>query len=183
MVALMTPEAEVETLARRSTVRFIRPGEAPDATPVGTRVAVNRTPGLAPPRTSSRAVPVASSSQAPGGRLASSVYRRRRLVAGAAVALVLSLSIAVLSAAGSALARTGGGPLTTTGGQGSGLAPVAAGPGGARVWIVRPGDTLWGIATSLEPGRDVRPLVDQLQAEVGSSPLQPGEAVPIPASR
>ena len=55
-----------------------------------------------------------------------------------------------------ALGRIGGGPLATTG------APGGAAAGGRRVWIVRPGDTLWSIAEAVDPSGDVRPLVDRL---------------------
>jgi hypothetical protein len=109
------------------------------------------------------------------------VYRRRRLVVATSALVLLSVSIAVLSAAGSALARTGGGPLTATGVQGSSAVLVGGGPSAGRTWVVRPGDTLWGIATALEPGRDVRPLVDRLEAELGTAALEPGQAVRIPA--
>jgi hypothetical protein len=108
------------------------------------------------------------------------VYRRRRLVVATSALLLVSVSIAVLSAAGSALAHTGGGPLTATGVQGS-PAVQGGGPLAGRTWVVRPGDTIWGIATALEPGRDVRPLVDRLEAELGTAALQPGQVVRIPA--
>ena len=104
----------------------------------------------------------------------SSVYRRRRLLA-AGVALLAIAAVVILAQL--IQAGIGGGPLTTTG--------AAAGPGmvaaGASEYVVRPGDTLWSIASSLEPGRDVRPLVDRLAKEIGGSELFAGEAIPIPS--
>ncbi len=80
-----------------------------------------------------------------------------------------------------ALGRTGGGPLATTGAPGRVGVIGHPVPADTRVWIVRPGDTLWSIAEAVRPGHDVRPLVDRLAAEVGSTDLYPGETVVIPA--
>jgi hypothetical protein len=115
----------------------------------------------------------------------SAVYRRRR-VAVAALALLIALVLAVGLTAGTALARTGGGPLTATGAQSSqtGTSAILSGAAQATrsgVWVVRPGDTLWAIASALEPRGDIRPLVDRLEAEVGTTGLQPGQSVPLPA--
>jgi hypothetical protein len=45
--------------------------------------------------------------------------------------------------------------------------------------VVQPGDTYWTIARSLQPGGDVRALVDKLSAEHGGAPLQPGEQLAL----
>ena len=84
--------------------------------------------------------------------------------------------VAVLSvvAVQSALVRIGGGPLTTT--DATGGATLAS----TTVWVVRPGDTLWGIARAIDPRGDVRPIVDRLAAQVGSAPLYPGERIALP---
>jgi LysM domain len=112
----------------------------------------------------------------------SDIRRRRRFVVAVFFALLaLSISIAALSAAGAALARTGGGPLTATGDPGSGARATQGASASQRVWVVRQGDTLWGIASQLEPGRDVRPLVDRLQAEIGSTSLVPGQTIALPS--
>jgi len=100
------------------------------------------------------------------------VLRRRRLVAIAALVLLLMVVWFGLQAA---LGRIGGSPLATTGAPG-GLQPAAS-----RVWIVRSGDTLWTIAEAMDPRGDVRPLVDRLAAEVGSTTLYPGESIAIPS--
>ena len=58
--------------------------------------------------------------------------------------------------------------------------PGRSTPSGHRVWVVRPGDTLWGIAEASHPRGDVRVLVDELSAEVHGDALQVGERVEIP---
>jgi hypothetical protein len=74
-----------------------------------------------------------------------------------------------------ALGRIGGDPLVATGAPG-GLQAAAS-----RVWIVRPGDSLWSIAQAIDPRGDVRPLVDRLATELKSTNLYPGETVAIPS--
>jgi hypothetical protein len=69
--------------------------------------------------------------------------------------------------------RTGSAPLNA---PGAGRTATAA----AHVWVVEPGDTLWGIAEHLEPGTDVRPLVDSLSRQVHGRPLQAGERLLVP---
>lgn len=51
---------------------------------------------------------------------------------------------------------------------------------GGYAYVARPGDTLWSIAASIEPGRDPRPLVDKLASQIGSDTLQPGETLLLP---
>lgn len=99
-------------------------------------------------------------------------FRRRRV---AALGLLVLSACLVIIAVQAALGRAGGGPLTTTGVAG-GLRTAAA-----ESWVVRPGDTLWSIASAIAPGRDARPIVDRLAGELGGSSLFPGEVVPIPA--
>jgi nucleoid-associated protein YgaU len=50
-----------------------------------------------------------------------------------------------------------------------------------QVWIVSEGESLWGIARELQPTGDVRPLVQRLTLIHGSSGLQPGDSITIPA--
>ena len=104
------------------------------------------------------------------------VYRRRRLLAGGLLLLAIA---AVLVVAQLIQAGIGGGPLATTGAAaGSGLIPP-----GSTEYVVRPGDTLWSIAAALAPGRDERPIVDQLARQLGSSSLYPGEQITLSAVR
>jgi Tfp pilus assembly protein FimV len=53
-------------------------------------------------------------------------------------------------------------------------------PAKGRVYVARPGDTLWGIATRLDPTGDPRPLVDQMEAELHGGQLQAGQRLILP---
>lgn len=105
-----------------------------------------------------------------GARVTPATFRRRRL----AVAL-LALGVVVVAArAGDAL---GGSPLAAPERRPASSAAAESMPGGV---VVRPGDTLWSIATRLAPDDDPRPLVDALTDALGSTALQPGERIRIP---
>lgn len=85
---------------------------------------------------------------------------------------VVALLLVVLVAAGAVAAGRG---------AFADVVPEPAPPAAAvRTVTALPGDTLWTIARRLQPGTDVRSLVDQLVALNGSS-LVPGQAVHIPA--
>lgn len=90
------------------------------------------------------------------------VYRRRRLVA---LAVIVGVVLGIVSFMQQADATP------TPEGQ---LAE-------AVTVIVQPGDTLWGIATDLDPASDPRGLVDQLTDLAGGSQLQPGQQLIVPA--
>jgi LysM domain len=45
---------------------------------------------------------------------------------------------------------------------------------------VQPGDTVWSIATRLDPTGDPRPLADQIETEIGGTNLQVGTQVLLP---
>lgn len=51
---------------------------------------------------------------------------------------------------------------------------------GAPTVTVQVGDTLWSIATRIQPTGDVRDLVDELVALNGSADLRPGQVVLLP---
>lgn len=87
------------------------------------------------------------------------VYRRRRVVAAA-----LALGTVVL--AGRAGVALGGSTLAT---------PERRTP--LTTYVVRPGDSLWTVAQHLEPGRDPRPVVDDLAAARHGAALVPGETI------
>ncbi len=89
------------------------------------------------------------------------VYRRRRILA-ALVGLGLVLTIA---RAGVMLG-------------GSSLATPERLPHVQHV-VVEPGDTLWSIAQRAAPGRDVRPLVDDMARMLGTSTLIAGEVISV----
>jgi LysM domain len=132
-------------------------------------------PRIAPPRPdASRARPANARARVSHAE----VYRRRRLAVAAAALIAVALLIVVVNlAVQAALGRTGGGPLTATGAlPGGNLA-------GSVVYVVRPGDTIWSIARSIEPNRDVRPLVDRISSRLGGAPLYPGQRISITLNR
>ena len=103
-------------------------------------------------------------------RATAATYRRRRLVAAALIATTV---VALFIALSALTAPVGGSPASRTGTD----APLAAG----TVHVVQPGDTFWGIAQSLRPNEDPRPLVDRLVAAHGSRSLLVGERITLPA--
>ena len=127
-------------------------------------------------RPASRSAQAGRAARVQARRHEAAVYRRRRLLAAGLGFLAIA---AVLIVAQLIQAGIGGGPLATTG--------AAAGSGairaGATEYVVRPGDTLWSIAAALAPGRDERPLVDQLAHQLGAASLYPGEQITLPAGR
>ncbi|HVM66247.1 MAG TPA: LysM domain-containing protein [Acidimicrobiales bacterium] len=107
----------------------------------------------------------ARTARAPAARPAA----RRSALAGAFIVAFATCAVWVQGGGG----RTGSAPLNA---PGTGRTATAA----AHVWVVEPGDTLWGIAERLEPGTDVRPLVDALSRQVHGRPLQAGERLVVP---
>jgi hypothetical protein len=149
----------------------IAPGQGDPFTGFGA-VGLDAVPSLrwsAPPRHAALSRLVAARSQQ-----RRRIVRRRRIVAAALVAALVALGFLIALQAG--LGRSGGGPLTATG------TPVAiqVRPAVARVWIVRPGDTLWSIVEDMGVKGDPRPVVDRLAAGLGGRPLQPGERILLP---
>jgi len=105
-----------------------------------------------------------------GIRPSAEVYRRRRLVALAALALVVFALLA-------GLARAGVGPLAAP--AVATLAPARPPAGAVGSYVVQPGDTWWTIAQRVNPHGDVRPIVDRLVARHGGAALQVGERVSL----
>ena len=106
--------------------------------------------------------------QAARSKLLAGRARRRRLLLGVAV-------VGILVALALPWGGAGGHTLATPG-------PVLA---GATVthhasYVVQPGDTLWSIAQRLDPGADPRPIVAELQAQVGSETVQVGQHLQLP---
>lgn len=86
-------------------------------------------------------------------------YRRRRLVAGLGLSLVVLLGgLGVASASGSD--------------RGVEHPPL--------VHVVQPGDTLWSIARSLQPHGDIRRLVHALAEQNGGADLSIGSQIALP---
>jgi hypothetical protein len=96
-----------------------------------------------------------------GHRPSAATYWRRRAVA-VAVGLV---ALVMAGKAGAALSS----PLAVPERR-----PAVSQP------VVQPGDSLWSIAARLEPGRDPRPVVDELTTARGGAPLVPGEVITLP---
>jgi nucleoid-associated protein YgaU len=107
----------------------------------------------------------------PGVAPSRATLRRRRAAAVGVLAVVIVVSSIGIRAA---LGSIGGGPLAATD------APGGVKASAVRVWIVRPGDTLWSIAEAVDPNGDVRPLVDRLAGEARGTAIYPGETIAIP---
>ncbi len=92
----------------------------------------------------------------------------RRLLPGAATLAVLA-SVWLGAGALSSLHRP---PLTV---------PAAAVKiRGGYLYVARPGDTLWSIASELEPGGDPRPLVAELDQQLHGAELVAGDRLILP---
>jgi hypothetical protein len=94
-----------------------------------------------------------------------SVGRRARL-RRTAMFVVLAGLVGALAVPVSALAGTGAAPSPSLA-QGS-------------TYIVQPGDTLWSIATRLDPTGDPRSMIGRLAAETGSETVVVGEHIRLP---
>ena len=63
-----------------------------------------------------------------------------------------------------------------------GVAPVGAdrsGPATQEIHVVQPGETLWSIASEVDPGGDVRATVDRLAELNGGAAIQVGQRLII----
>jgi hypothetical protein len=49
-----------------------------------------------------------------------------------------------------------------------------------QVYVAKPGDTIWSIAVAYSRGDDPRPLVANLESQIGGGVLQPGERLVLP---
>lgn len=111
----------------------------------------------------------------PGRRSQAVFWRRRIAVALAATILVLAARAAVSwSPAGPAQDEQAPPPAVGT------MAPVSMAPVSQTSHVVERGDTLWGLARSLQPRGDVRPLVDRLATSRHGRPLHVGERITLP---
>lgn len=94
------------------------------------------------------------------------VRRRRLLLAATVVALLVVLALPWGGTGGCSLATPG----TARGGS------LVAG----SYYVVRPGDTIWGIATRLSGGSDPQPVVAELESEAGGDHVAPGQVLVLP---
>ena len=113
----------------------------------------------------------AASRPTTGRRPASARVRRRRAEGGLAVAVLLGGAAGPGSLGGVPLPPSGPAPADPV----AGALPVAE-----VSYVVQPGDTLWHIARQLQPVGDIRPLVQQLDADRGGAPLRAGEQLVLP---
>jgi hypothetical protein len=51
---------------------------------------------------------------------------------------------------------------------------------GGYLYIARPGDTLWSIASELQPGGDPRPLVAEFEQQLHGAELVAGDELKLP---
>jgi Tfp pilus assembly protein FimV len=52
-------------------------------------------------------------------------------------------------------------------------------PAVGETYVVKPGDTLWSIASAIAPNSDPRPVVDALRAANGGPDIQVGQRLTI----
>ncbi len=72
-------------------------------------------------------------------------------------------------------------PLSVLAGRPAATVPAFAAVGQAKVtYVVQPGDTVGSIAVRFDDGASPRPLIEALEAEIGSDIVVPGEHVAIP---
>lgn len=118
---------------------------------------------------------------------------RRRLPLVAVIGLILAawFGVGALASPGRPGPAAGGASTAAAVGTGNAVgtgSPVGTGgPVGTESavapgirYVVRPGDTLWGIVLRLDPGADPRPLVDELEAELDGRALEPGMTLALP---
>jgi LysM repeat protein len=111
----------------------------------------------------------ATPARPPGERRRSAAASRRRRVY-----LWRRVIVVAAIAAFGAVAWGAGGRLVAVAGAQPSRAPVQ------HVYVVRPGDTIWGIAVRYSGNGDPRALADRLEARIGGSVLQPGEQLTVP---
>ncbi len=69
---------------------------------------------------------------------------------------------------------------STGGGTTASCATLTMACPAAHVYVAVPGDTVWSIAVRFAHGGDPRPLVEQLEGEIGGGVLQPGQRLAVP---
>ncbi|MDP1819949.1 MAG: LysM peptidoglycan-binding domain-containing protein [Acidimicrobiales bacterium] len=119
--------------------------------------------------------------RAPARLLREATFRRRRRAALAVLGATIVVLILLASAISARIA--GGGHPSAAAGASSPTPAAAAGAAGVAApqkWVVRPGDTLWSIASSIAPEVDVRITVDRLVRANGEAPIVVGQALELP---
>lgn len=106
-----------------------------------------------------------------GGLRPSPAQARRRPVVLAGAAAVTVVACLWLSGA----LDGGSGLQGRSGFQRVGAVPAGVARAGARVYVVRPGDTIWGIATTLAGDGDPRPIMQALERQIGGGAVVVGQ--------
>lgn len=137
-------------------------------------VARRRRRGL-PPQSGARPVAPAVRSERVPRRLPDRATRVRRRRLAVVVGLVLVAAtiaggVRVLASVASVPPSPQPAPLGDSPG-----APPTPTPVAGHTYVVRPGDTLWSIASTLAPDRDPRPVVDALRKANGGPNLEVGD--------
>ena len=96
------------------------------------------------------------------------IARRRRLLSYLASAAILAATWGISGA----LAGIHAAPV--------GVLPGTVRTTGGYLYTVRSGDTLWSIATRLDPSGDPRPLVAQIDSHLEGTGIYPGERILVP---
>lgn len=112
---------------------------------------------------------------ATSSRPSAAAYRRRRVFAALVALTVAGLVIVAVLAVSAFVGGLSAVPVDPT----SSAAVVDAAPISSSSYVVKSGDTVWAIAHKLQPEGDVRPLVDELAARVGSTGLQAGQRIDL----
>lgn len=97
--------------------------------------------------------------------------RRRRAVALLSAVATVGLFVGVW---------LGAGALSTANSPTLQVLPGSVKSAGGYLYTVQPGDTIWSVASRLTTAGDPRPIVDQLEAEVGGTALQAGTNLLVP---
>jgi hypothetical protein len=109
------------------------------------------------------------------------LHRHRRLLVLVAVAVVAFGLQFLVGAALRAAAPAVAAPASAHTAVPPSEAPVAR---GADLLVVQPGDTLWAIAAALQPGADLRPVVDELiERNGGSATVLAGQQLDVSGLR
>jgi len=155
-------------------VRAVPEGSAParvascEAARVHDEVTSRRAVARAAEATPSAAGTLDRASSARSRQVASRSRGLRRLLPGAATLAVLA-SVWLGTGALSSLHR----PALT-------VPAAAVKVHGGYLYIARPGDTLWSIASELQPGGDPRPLVAELEQQLHGAQLVAGDRLTLP---
>ena len=164
--------APIPSTRRRSrpSLRVVAPGAPPAPARPARR---GDAPWSTPPnpeldRRRHQARPTRAGCAADGRTTRPSVAVRRRRVVLGMVAAGLLVALAL--------------PWSGTGGSLATPGPALAGETVAphAVYVVRPGDTVWSIATRLDPSGDPRVLEAKLEAQIGGDGVVPGEQLVLP---